>query len=154
MRRAAVPGVNRRGRREGASMGNWVVIAQYDYGEHYVTNIIRDGLDTRGQALEELRAAVHTYLPTKRIVESWRRVYRLDDRASYLVVIKGMASRWYCTLRVAELVLDSTDPNASRVLHAEDAENVENAEDAEAAESVADAAVEAAAEPQDRVPPG
>ncbi|TLS46272.1 hypothetical protein FE633_10035 [Streptomyces montanus] len=91
-------------------MGNWVVIAQYDYGDSYVTNIIRDGLDTRDQALEELRAAVHTYLPRKGIVESWRRVYRFDDRASYLVLIKGMTSRWYCTLRVAELVSDSTDP--------------------------------------------
>ncbi|UIX31694.1 hypothetical protein [Streptomyces sp. GQFP] len=106
-------------------MGNWVVIAEYFYGESHRTEFICRGRETKDQALEELRAAVHTYVPSKNIIEKRRRVYRFTDQESYLVVIKGRLSEWECTLRIAELISDSADP-----------------------------AVESAGGPQDRIPPG
>ncbi|WP_328769391.1 hypothetical protein [Streptomyces sp. NBC_00286] len=92
-------------------MGNWAVIAQCGSNpDFYGTTIIRRGLGTKDSALEELHAVVHTYLPNKRIREKWRQVYRFADQESYLVVIKGQMTEWECTLRVAELISDSTDP--------------------------------------------
>jgi hypothetical protein len=53
-------------------------------------------------------------LPRPRIVEKWRQFYRFADRELYVVVIKGTVTQWHCTLRVAELVSDSTDPVVAR----------------------------------------
>ncbi|WP_033319713.1 hypothetical protein [Streptomyces yerevanensis] len=92
--------------------------------------------ENKDQALEELRAAAQTYLPMPGIKEKWRRVYRYADRESYFVLIKGATTLWRCTLRLAELVSDSTDPAVASKAQAEDA------------------AAEMAAGPQDRVPPG
>ncbi|MGW1712490.1 hypothetical protein [Streptomyces sp. NPDC002156] len=97
-------------------MGNWVVIAEYFYGESHRTEFICRGRETKDQALEELRAAVHTYVPSKNIIEKRRRVYRFTDPESYLVVIKGKLSEWECTLRVAELLSDSADPDGPQDL--------------------------------------
>ncbi|WP_199552966.1 hypothetical protein [Streptomyces sp. N35] len=117
-------------------MGRWTVIAQYQYGETYRTEFVRRGLETRSEALEELRAALHSYRPSVRLVEQWRQVYRLADRDSYLVVIKGKVSKWECTLQIAELVSDSTDLSVTESAQWEDR------------------AVAPADGPQDRVPPG
>ncbi|MDW4908763.1 hypothetical protein RB628_26345 [Streptomyces sp. ADMS] len=117
-------------------MGNWAVIVQYQVGDSYTTEFICHGRETKDQALEELRAVLHTYLPTGNIRERWRHVYRFADRESYLVVIKGMTWKWECALRVAELISDSTDPTvAERALRE-------------------DSAAEPADGPQDRPPPG
>ncbi|MGP4008415.1 hypothetical protein [Streptomyces sp. 4N124] len=116
-------------------MGNWVVIAEY-YSDAYRTEFICRGQESKDEALKALRAACHTYVPSKHIVEKWRRVYRFADQESYLVVIKGRLSEWECTLRIAELVSDSTDPAV-----------------AERAQ-IDDGAEEAADGPQDRIPPG
>ncbi|WP_369034440.1 MULTISPECIES: hypothetical protein [Streptomyces] len=97
-------------------MGNWVVIAQYFNGETHSTEFICRGRETKGQALEELRAVLHTYLPSKNIIEKRRRVYRFTDQESYLVVIKGRLTEWECTLRVAELLSDSADPDGPQDL--------------------------------------
>lgn len=91
-------------------MGNWVVIAQYGHSETYRTEFVCRGKASKEQALQALRAAVHTYVPSKILVEKRRQVYRFADQESYLVVIKGKLTEWECTLRVAELVSDSTDP--------------------------------------------
>ncbi|MCX4903690.1 hypothetical protein [Streptomyces sp. NBC_00878] len=117
-------------------MGNWAVIAQYYNGESYRTEFICRGRETKDQAREELRAVLHTYLPSKNIVEKRRRVYRFADQESYLVVIKGKLTEWECTLRIAELVSDSTDPAVAKRAQME-----------EGAAEVADG-------PQDRIPPG
>lgn len=122
--------------RGGVSMGNWVVIAQYSYSEAYRTEFICRGLETKDQALNALRAALHTYLPSKNIVEKRRHVYRFADQESYLVVIKGKLTEWECTLRIAELVSDSTDPAVARRAQREDG------------------AAEVADGPQDGIPPG
>jgi hypothetical protein len=90
-------------------MGNWVVIAEY-YSDVPRTEFICRGLETKDQALKALRAALHNYVPTKHIVEKRRHVYRFADQETYLVVIKGKLTEWECTLRIAELVSDSTDP--------------------------------------------
>lgn len=116
-------------------MGNWAVIAQY-FNDAYRTEFICRGRETKDQALEELRAVVHTYVPSKTIVEQWRHVYRFADQESYLVVIKGRLTKWECTLRIAELVSDSTDPAVAKRAQME-----------EGAAEVADG-------PQDRIPPG
>lgn len=116
-------------------MGNWVVIVEY-YSDMYRTEFIRRGLETKDQALKELRAAVHTYLPSRSIVEKRRRVYRFADQETYLVVIKGKLSEWECTLRIAELVWDSTDPTVAERARWDDG------------------AAEVADGPQDRIPPG
>ncbi|MEU9287745.1 hypothetical protein AB0D57_24325 [Streptomyces sp. NPDC048275] len=116
-------------------MGSWIVIAQCHYnGDHLQTAIIREVNGTKEQALGELRAVVHTYRPRTRIIEQWRRVYRLADGESYFVLIKGRATLWHCTLQVAELVSDSADQGEVRSMRAE--------------ETAADLAVE----PQDRTP--
>ncbi|MFG2025693.1 hypothetical protein [Streptomyces sp. NPDC048825] len=116
-------------------MGSWIVIAQCHYnGDYLQTAIIREVNGTKEQALGELRAVVHTYRPRTRIVEKWRRVYRLADGESYFVLIKGMATLWNCTLQIAELVSDSADQSEARSMQAE--------------ETTADPAVE----PQDRPP--
>src|SRR5919108_4717019 len=94
-------------------MGNWVVIAVY-YSDVYRTEFICRGLETKDEALTALRAALHTYVPSKNIVEKRRHVYRFADQESYLVVIKGMLTEWECTLRIAELVSDSTDPAVAK----------------------------------------
>ncbi|WP_051745492.1 hypothetical protein [Streptomyces yerevanensis] len=95
-------------------MGSWAVIAQYGYArDYYETTIIRRGLGTKDHALEELRAVLHTYRPAKGIREQWRQVYRFADLESYLLVIKGQVTEWKCTLRVAELISDSTDPTVA-----------------------------------------
>lgn len=92
-------------------MGNWVVIVEYySDGRGDDKEIIRDAGSTKEQALDLLRTVVHTYLPRPRIVEKRRQVYRFADRESYVVLIKGTVTQWHCTLRVAELVSDSTDP--------------------------------------------
>ncbi|MEU9879603.1 hypothetical protein [Streptomyces phaeochromogenes] len=131
-------------------MGNWAVVVQY-YSDTYRTEFIRRGLETKEQALEELRAAVHTYLPSKHVVEQWRQVYRFADQESYLVVIKGRLTKWECSLRVAELISDSTGPAVSERALTEDVV----AEDAAPEDSAAeDAAAEVSDEPQDRIPPG
>jgi hypothetical protein len=119
---------------EGEWMGNWVVIAEY-YSDIYRTEFIHRGLETKDQALRALRAAAHTYVPSKNIVEKRRRVYRFAGQEAYLVVIKGKLSEWECTLRIAELVSDSIDPAV--------AERVQ----------LNDGAAEVADIPQDRIPP-
>ncbi|MEV2213421.1 hypothetical protein AB0H86_18540 [Streptomyces sp. NPDC050997] len=116
-------------------MGNWAVIAQYCYGESCRTEFICRGRETKDQALGELRAVLHTYVPSRNIVEKRRRVYRFADQESYLVVIKGKLTEWECTLRIAELVSDSTDPGVAKRAQEE-------------------GAVEVADGPQDRIPPG
>ncbi|MCZ4512886.1 hypothetical protein O3Q52_32945 [Streptomyces sp. ActVer] len=130
-------------------MGNWVVIVQY-YSDTYRTEFIRRGLETKEQALEELRAALHTYLPSKAIVEKRRHVYRFADQESYLVVIKGRLTEWECTLRVAELVSDSTDPAVAERARLEDGA----AEPEDGGVQPEDGGVAVADEPQDRIPPG
>ncbi|WP_200304257.1 hypothetical protein [Streptomyces adelaidensis] len=117
-------------------MGNWVVIAQYSYGEAYRTEFICRGQETKDQALEALRAALHTYVPSKSIIEKRRHVYRFADQESYLVVIKGKLTEWECILRIAELVSDSTDPAVAKRAQMDDG-----------AGEVTDG-------PQDRIPPG
>ncbi|MFE6489759.1 hypothetical protein ACFVGN_43460 [Streptomyces sp. NPDC057757] len=116
-------------------MGNWAVIAEY-YSDTYRTEFICCGKETKGQALDELRAALHTFLPSKSIMEKRRQVYRYADRESYLVVIKGKLSEWKCTLRIAELVSDSTDPLVAERVRLEEV------------------GAEETGGPQDRVPPG
>lgn len=117
-------------------MGNWVVIAEYYDGEAYRTEFICRGRETKDQALKALRAALHTYLPSKNIVEKRRHVYRFANQESYLVVIKGKLTEWECTLRIAELVSDSTDPAVAKRAQMDDG------------------AAEVADGPQDRIPPG
>ncbi|MDI9832687.1 hypothetical protein [Streptomyces sp. KAU_LT] len=90
-------------------MGSWVVIAEY-YSDVQRTEFVCRGLETKDQALEALRAALHTYAPSKKIIEKRRQVYRFPDRETYLVVIKGRLTEWECTLRIAELISDSNDP--------------------------------------------
>ncbi|WP_055620481.1 hypothetical protein [Streptomyces sp. JHA19] len=90
-------------------MGDWVVIAEY-YSDVHRTEFIRRGLETRDQALEALREALHTYTPSKKIIEKRRQVYRFADQETYLVVIKGKLTEWECTLRVGEVISDSKDP--------------------------------------------
>ncbi|MGV9843515.1 hypothetical protein ACWDUB_15610 [Streptomyces fungicidicus] len=115
--------------------GNWVVTAEY-YSDTYRTEFIRRGLETKDEALKALRAALHTYSPSKNIVEKRRRVYRFADQESYLVVIEGKLTEWECTLRIAELVSDSSDP-------------------AVATRARGDGGAAGAADgPQDRIPPG
>ncbi|MFF3350175.1 hypothetical protein [Streptomyces sp. NPDC002779] len=116
-------------------MGDWVVIAEY-YSDVYRTEFIRRGLETEDQALKALRAAVHTYVPSRNIVEKRRRVYRFTDQETYLVVIKGKLSEWECTLRIAELISDSTDPAVAGRSQRDDG------------------AAQRGDEPQDRIPPG
>lgn len=116
-------------------MGNWVVIAEY-YSDVYRTEFICRGLETKDQALKALRAALHTYAPSKHIVEKRRHVYRFADQETYLVVIKGKLTEWECTLRIAELVSDSTDPAVAKRAQMDDG------------------AAEVADGPQDRIPPG
>ncbi|MVO90370.1 hypothetical protein GPA10_37890 [Streptomyces sp. p1417] len=126
-------------------MGSWVVIAGYRYGDVHSTEFLHRGLDTEEQALKALRSAVHTYVPSKRIIEKWRRVYRFAGQETYLVVIHGKVTEWECTLRIAELVSDSADPAVGERAQRDDGV-VEAARTAPAAE-VADG-------PQDRIPPG
>ncbi|GGX18969.1 hypothetical protein [Streptomyces lomondensis] len=116
-------------------MGNWVVIAEY-YSDVYRTEFICRGLETKDQALKELRAALHTYVPSKNIIEKRRHVYRFADQESYLVVIKGKLTEWECSLRIAELVSDSTDPTVAKRAQ------------------TGDGAAEVAEGPQDGIPPG
>ncbi|MFD9883448.1 hypothetical protein ACFWZT_18550 [Streptomyces alboflavus] len=116
-------------------MGNWVVIAEY-YSDVYRTEFVRRGLETKLQALEALRAALFTYVPSKNLVEKRRRVYRFADQETYLVVIKGKLTQWECTLRIAELVSDSADPAVAE------------------RERMDGGAAEVAEGPQDRIPPG
>ncbi|MFD3312367.1 hypothetical protein [Streptomyces sp. NPDC058694] len=123
-------------------MGNWAVIAQYS-SDVYKTEFICRGQETKEQALKALHAALHTYLPSKGIIEKRRHVYRFTDQESYLVVIKGRLSEWECTLRVAELISDSTDPAVA-----------ERARPADEAGQPEDGAAEAPHGPQDRIPPG
>lgn len=94
-------------------MGNWAVVSQYGFGEAYETEFVRSGLETKERALAELRAVLRTYVPRKSIRERWRRVYRFADQETYLVVIKGATWTFECTLRVAELISDSTDPTVA-----------------------------------------
>ncbi|MDX3696358.1 hypothetical protein PV726_39860 [Streptomyces europaeiscabiei] len=117
-------------------MGNWVVIAQYSYSESYRTEFICGGKKTKDEALKALHAALHTYLPSKNIIEKRRHVYRFADQESYLVVIKGKLTEWECTLRIAELVSDSTNPAVAKRAQ------------------LNDGAAEVADGPQDRMPPG
>ncbi|WP_128376256.1 hypothetical protein [Streptomyces cavernae] len=116
-------------------MGNWAVVAQY-YSDMYRTEFICRGLETKDQALKALRTAIHTYVPSKHIVEKRRHVYRFADQETYLVVIKGKLSEWECTLRIAELVADSTDPAVAKPAQMDDG------------------AAEVTDGPQDRIPPG
>ncbi|MEU9959253.1 hypothetical protein [Streptomyces sp. NPDC050982] len=144
-------------------MGDWVVIAQYS-SDVYRTEFICRGQETKEQALKALRAALHTYLPSKSIVEKRRHVYRLADQESYLVVIKGRLTEWECTLRVAELLSDSADPAVAERARLED--GTAEPEDSEAepedspvqledgAAQSEDGAAEAPDGPQDRIPPG
>ncbi|SDK05033.1 hypothetical protein [Streptomyces indicus] len=119
-------------------MGRWAVISQYHYNEKDRIDFIRQGLETKDEALEELRAALPTYLPASGLLEQWRRVYRLPDQETYLVVIKGMVTKWTCTLRIAELVADSTDPSVAESAQRDEGARIEDG----------------AAGPQDRIPPG
>ncbi|WEH13534.1 hypothetical protein [Streptomyces sp. VNUA24] len=91
-------------------MGNWAVVAQYGHNEMYRTEFVWRGKTSKEEALDALRAAVHTYVPSKHLVEKRRQVYRFSDQESYLVVIKGKLTEWECTLRIAELLSDSADP--------------------------------------------
>ncbi|WP_328846352.1 hypothetical protein [Streptomyces sp. NBC_00258] len=130
-------------------MGNWVVIVQYD-NDTYRTEFIRRGLETKEQALEELGAAVHTYVPSKHVVEQWRQVYRFADQESYLVVIKGRITKWECTLRIAELTSDTNVPAVSERADPEGGP----AEPEDSAAQLEDGAAEVPDEPQDRIPSG
>jgi hypothetical protein len=96
-------------------MGTWVVVVEYQGDGRDDYEILRDAGSTKEQALEVLRALLHTYLPRPRIVERWRQVYRFADGESYVVLIKGSVTQWRCTLRIAELVSDSTDPAVARL---------------------------------------
>ncbi|MFJ3670342.1 hypothetical protein ACIPSE_28200 [Streptomyces sp. NPDC090106] len=116
-------------------MGNWVVIAEY-YSDVHRTEFVHRGLETKEHALTALRGALHTYVPSKNIVEKRRHVYRFTDRETYLVVIKGKLTEWECTLRVAELISDSTDPSVAERARWDDGE------------------AGTSDWPQDRVPPG
>ncbi|MFD0416747.1 hypothetical protein [Streptomyces sp. NPDC127108] len=116
-------------------MGDWVVVAEY-YSDVHRTEFICRGLETKAQALEALRGALSSYVPSKNLVEKRRRVYRLAGQETYLVVIKGRLTQWECTLRIAELVSDSADPAVAERVQKEDS------------------AAEAADGPQDRIPPG
>lgn len=116
-------------------MGHWVVIAQY-YTDVFQTEFVCRGLDTKDEALRALRTALPTWRPSKNIIEKRRRVYRFADQESYLVVIKGRLSEWECTLRVAELISDTTDPSVSERTPGNDG------------------TAEPADEPRDRIPPG
>ncbi|WP_055529706.1 hypothetical protein [Streptomyces graminilatus] len=113
-------------------MGTWAVIAQSVSSDAHVTEFICRGRETKEEALEKLRAAVHTYLPKRNIREKRRQVYRFADQESYLVMINGKLTEWECSLRLAELISDSADP-------ARPADQPDPA---------------AAAGPQDRIPPG
>ncbi|MFJ5265289.1 hypothetical protein ACIQAC_32965 [Streptomyces sp. NPDC088387] len=117
-------------------MGDWAVIVQYGAGETYKTEFVGSGWGTKEQALEELRAAAHTYVPSRSLIEKRRRVYRLSDQESYLVVIRGKMTEWECTLRIAELVSDTADPEVAGRAQWTDGAGV------------------VAEGPQDRVPPG
>ena len=130
-------------------MGNWVVIAQYSSDVHKTEFICR-GQETKDQALKALRAVLHTYLPSKSIVEKRRHVYRFADQESYLVVIKGRMTEWECTLCVAELISDSTDPAVAERARLEDGAG--RLEDG--ARQLEDGAAEVPDGPQDRIPPG
>ncbi|MEV2227745.1 hypothetical protein AB0H69_04035 [Streptomyces phaeochromogenes] len=130
-------------------MGDWVVTAEY-YSDTYRTEFICRGLETKDQALKALRAALHTYLPSKAIVEKRRHVYRFADQESYLVVIKGRLTEWECTLRVAELISDSTDPAVAERARLEDGA----AEPEDGAVQPEDGAAAVSDEPRDRIPPG
>jgi hypothetical protein len=79
--------------------------------------------------------AVHTYVPSKNIVEKRRHVYRFTDHETYLVVVKGKPSEWECTLRIAELISDSTDPAVAERAQRDDG------------------AAQVAEGPQDQIPP-
>ncbi|MFI9830852.1 hypothetical protein ACIHIX_24570 [Streptomyces sp. NPDC051913] len=116
-------------------MGDWVVTAEY-YSDVHRTEFICRGMETREEALTALRAALPTYVPSKNIIEKRRQVYRFADQETYLVVIKGKLTQWECTLRIAQLVSDSTDPAVAR-----------RAQREHGAAEVADV-------PQDRIPPG
>ena len=102
-------------------MGSWGVIAHSYSGDYHQTEIIGETNGTKDQASRTLSTVVHTYRPRPGIIEKWRRVYRLADGESYFVLIKGMSSLWNCTLQVAELVSDSTNPDVARRVQAEDA---------------------------------
>ncbi|GAA2639778.1 hypothetical protein [Streptomyces vastus] len=65
-------------------------------------------------------------------------MYRFADQESYLVVIKGRLTKWECTLRIAELVSDSTDPAVAK----------------RAQTQMEEGAAEVADGPQDQIPPG
>ncbi|MEV0647752.1 hypothetical protein AB0I28_21035 [Phytomonospora sp. NPDC050363] len=103
-------------------MGSWVVIVEHhSEGRNDDREVLGGAGGTREQALDTLRSIVHTYLPRPRITEKWRQVYRLADRESYVVIIRGTMTQWHCTLRVAELVADSRDPSVAWRAQAEDA---------------------------------
>ncbi|GGS98669.1 hypothetical protein GCM10010270_83330 [Streptomyces violaceus] len=75
-------------------MGNWVVIAEY-YSDTHRTEFICRGQETKDQALKALRAALHTYLPSKNIVDCpvvpcrWRAREVGDDQTEELAVVGG-----------------------------------------------------------------
>ncbi|MBZ3906121.1 MULTISPECIES: hypothetical protein [Streptomyces] len=117
-------------------MGNWCVMVQYAHGETYRTEFVVRGQATKEEALKALRAAVHTYVPSRSLIEKRRQVYRFTDQEAYLVVIKGKLTEWECTLRVMELISDSTDPAVAERARPEHG------------------TTEAAEGPQDRIPPG
>ncbi|WJV51014.1 hypothetical protein [Streptomyces flavofungini] len=116
-------------------MGKWAVIVQYS-SDVYRTEFLCQGLESKVQALEALREALCTYVPSKKIVEKRRRVYRFVDQETYLVVITGKLTQWECTLRIAELVSDSAGPAVAKRVRTDDG------------------AAGAADGPQDRIPPG
>ncbi|MGA4844244.1 hypothetical protein [Streptomyces sp. G45] len=127
-------------------MGHWVVIAQYT-SDVYRTDFIRRGLETKAEALTALRAALSTYVPSKNIIEKRRHVYRFADQETYLVVIKGKLTQWECTLRVARMVVDSTDP-----IVAERAQRDDGA--AEVPDGPKDTMPPGPDGPRDQIPPG
>lgn len=94
----------------------WVVIAQYGT-DILRTEFVGRKVRTKEEALTALGSAVHTYTPSRNIIEKRRRVYRFPDRESYLVVLKGKLTEWEITLTIA----DSTDPSVAERARASDA---------------------------------
>lgn len=100
-------------------LGSWGVIAQYRYGEVYRTDFLCHGRVTKDHALDELRAVLHTCVPSRNIAEQWRHGYRFADRETFLLVVEGRMTKWEYTLRTVELISDSRDPAVAERAQAE-----------------------------------
>ncbi|MEU6881720.1 hypothetical protein [Streptomyces sp. NPDC046712] len=101
-------------------MGKWIVVAQYvGTGDAYRTEVLRQVDGTREDALDALVAVARTYREPMR--EKRRQVFRLPGGASFLVIVKGLASETKIMISVAEMVWDSKDPEIAKAVDGEDA---------------------------------